>query len=749
MASAVNERPIVIREIALWALTVGTAVGCRRLIDGWSFLTPVVITITVAHLLGAITRRARWPLPVAAVLALPTGAITLANAFYASTTTFGVPGHATWDAAGADLDLAWSTFGDIRAPAEPLTGYVVSIAATCWVVAFLADWAAFRLRSPFEAVLPSGILFVFAALFARGPYREVAAAAWLPPAIVFLLLAQIDRREATASWVTGAARRGRATLATRGAAAGVVVGALAFVMWPAVPGAESKPLVNVTDLGEGQDDTRVTISPLVQVQSRLVDLQDVLVFTVRAEQADYWRLASLDIFDGDSWSFRANYDDADGALPSTTPDDVAVTSMEQEFSIAELSTLWAPAAFEPRRIVSQIGGSLEYNAEANTLVVQDGQSTSDGMRYTVESAVPNRELAAISSAPAADPDRFARYLELPDDFSDSLIDEARRVTVGASTPYEQAIALQSYFRQFTYDAQVDQGHGIDRMEDFVFDVRAGYCEQFASTFAAMARAVGLPSRVAVGFTPGDYDPGTDLYRVSGIHAHAWPEVWLDGIGWLRFEPTPNRGAPGDEAYTGVAPAQAQGSIPESTTTTSTSVPDDRPQPTTVPNPDRETPTGPATGTETAASEGTSPWPRRLLLAALVLVVPVAGLFGLVRVRTWRRRRRAIEPAAQIDVAWAEVCEASARLDLGPEIHETPHEYADRIGHHLGTTGGRALGSLARHTVRARYAPQAPSPAEAAAAWEFRDRVVDEVDQRTARSTRAAAKLDPRRPRVRI
>ncbi len=79
---------------------------------------------------------------------------------------------------------------------------------------------------------------------------------------------------------------------------------------------------------------------------------------------------------------------------------------------------------------------------------------------------------------------------------------------------------------------------------------AGYAEQFAGTYAATARAVGLPSRVAVGFTTGAFDPSINTYRVSGKHAHARPEVWLDGIGWRRFEPTPGRGAPDDQIYTG-------------------------------------------------------------------------------------------------------------------------------------------------------------------------------------------------------
>ncbi len=85
-------------------------------------------------------------------------------------------------------------------------------------------------------------------------------------------------------------------------------------------------------------------------------------------------------------------------------------------------------------------------------------------------------------------------------------------------------------------------------------IRRGYCEQFSATFAAMARSLGIPARVAIGFTPGELrDDG--LYHVYDRHAHAWPEVWFDGFGWISFEPTPGRGEPGAESHTGVGAAQ--------------------------------------------------------------------------------------------------------------------------------------------------------------------------------------------------
>src|SRR5690606_14327556 len=102
-----------------------------------------------------------------------------------------------------------------------------------------------------------------------------------------------------------------------------------------------------------------------------------------------------------------------------------------------------------------------------------------------------------------------------------------------------------------YSTDIDSGHSTDALVDFL-DSRRGYCEQFAGTFAAMARTLGIPARVAVGFTPGDPDPAVaDTFVVRGRHAHAWPEVWFPQVGWVPFEPTPGRGMPGATDYTGL------------------------------------------------------------------------------------------------------------------------------------------------------------------------------------------------------
>jgi Transglutaminase-like superfamily/Domain of unknown function (DUF4129) len=314
-----------------------------------------------------------------------------------------------------------------------------------------------------------------------------------------------------------------------------------------------------------------------------------------------------------------------------------------------------------------------------------------------------------------------RYLELPSDFPDRFRDLAVQITAGANTPYEQALALQNWFRTtFTYDVNVPPGHGETAIDAFISQ-RRGYCEQFAGTFAAFARSIGLPARVAVGFTPGDL--GTDgRYHVRGRNAHAWPEVYLGGIGWLPFEPTPGRGEPGAESWTGVPPDQEGGpaGTPDGTATT---------PPTTgtvAPPPGPQTETGdeellavPAIGGGGSPGSGGVNGASTVSRVALILLaLAVVGLLGLVvvafaRERSWTRRwREASTGPDRVLVTWQHLVDGLRRTGVAVPASDTPQEVADRVGPMLdGEDGERqsgvgassdALEELARQATAAAY-----------------------------------------------
>ncbi|MGV3759411.1 MAG: transglutaminaseTgpA domain-containing protein, partial [Actinomycetota bacterium] len=553
-------------EAALLALTIAVVLGLARLFDGGGWLGPILVNAVAAHVVVGLVRRRGLPLSLAAV-ATATGAVLVVSwTSFADTTTYGLPTGRTWSALTTELDLAWALYQDVSAPAPAATGFVVACSAAVWLIAFVADWAAFRLWVPFEATLPAGTLFLFTALLGTADGRGWSIAAFGGTVVTFLLLHRLARQDGSAHWVADRRQRGQQALLGVGALLGSVAVLAGTVLGPALPGADDPGLVDVSDLGG--DPPRTTVSPLVDIRSRLVEQSSRVLFTVESDQPAYWRLTSLDRFTGEVWSSSSDYGKADGELPVAVPPGVPSEQVEQRFTIEDLAAIWLPAAYLPRSLAPPEEAGALYDDQSATLIVERGSDTSDGLTYRVTSTVPRPTPEDLSGDAGEIPDEIAStHLALPDGFSPRVRELAEQLVVDAGSPYEAALRLQDHLRTFTYDLEVQSGHSGDALEAFLFDLQRGYCEQFAGSFAAMARSVGLPARVAVGFTQGEEDPNRPgTYVVRGEHAHAWPEVYFAGAGWVSFEPTPGRGQPFAEPYTGVAPAQATSGNPGSADT---------------------------------------------------------------------------------------------------------------------------------------------------------------------------------------
>ena len=461
----------------------------------------------------------------------------------------GLPLGKTWHAFNVDLQSAFDRFNTAVPPAPVTRGFVLACAIGAWVCAFLADVAAFRVAATFEAVIPSFTMFIFGSVLAFNRNRLSYSALYLGAILLFVLLVGAARREETANWLAGRRGPGSKALVGRGLAMGAAAVLAAVVVGPDLPGAGSAPVFNWRNRESGPS-SRTTISPLVDIRSRLVDQSDNELFTVQANAPDYWRITALDRFDGKIWSSVGTYKPAGGPLPTGVRSRAPSDAITQRYTIAGLSSIWLPAAFRPARLDGI--KHVRYDAESASLLTD--ADTSNGLVYRVESAHPQPTAAELARAGNVVPASVQeRYLALPNGFPAAVTRLAAQVTASSSTPYAKARALQDYLHNnFTYDLRVPAGHDDRALERFLFTVKRGYCEQFAGAYAAMARAVGLPARVAVGFTPGE-QTANGSYRVVNRDAHAWPEVYLSGYGWVAFEPTPGRGAPGDQGHTGVAP----------------------------------------------------------------------------------------------------------------------------------------------------------------------------------------------------
>ena len=644
---------------------------------------------------------------------------------YWSTTIVGIPTGTTLSAMRADVDSAWGLYQHVVAPAPVNKGFLLVSALAIWAIAFVADWAAFRLWVPFEATLPAATLFLFTALLGADRGRAWGVALYAGALLGFLLLHRLARQEGSSHWVAERRAAGHRSLLTAGAALAVVAVLAGALIGPALPGADSSGILDPHDLHKGND-PRVTISPLVDIRSRLVDQSNVEVFTVRSNVRSYWRLTSLERFDGRIWSSSGSYGKAGSHLPEAESLKVGTQEVDQSYAISALAAIWLPSAYEARSFKGK-GVDVRFDESSSTLIVDSSVPTSDGISYDVTSASPRITPSDLSGTSGQVPSGIRKeYTALPAAFSPRVRQLAGQITASATTPYAQARALQDYLRTFTYDLSVPAGHSGDALDQFLFTTKRGYCEQFAGAYAAMARAIGLPARVAVGFTPGEADPkDPTLYHVLGEHAHAWPEVYFAGAGWVAFEPTPGRGMPDAESYTGVPEAQAAVGNPGTATTltpttqvaggTTGSVPQ---------NDGRSVDAGGQKGTGAGTAGGqslvhrfaTAPARRALPWALAVVLLYVLGVPAALTAHRRRRRRRATTAQQRIALAWVEAVEDAGLVGFQERASDTYAEQAERLADVLPAADEPAQ-VLARSREAAEFSPGGAGEPEALAATE--------------------------------
>lgn len=727
--------PSLAEELSLVGVTVAVAVAVSRAFVAWEPLLALSAWAIGAHAVSIGARRLGISAWKASVLAMVVGAIALSAVYYRDLSWFGLPTTDTWAALAIDVRDAFGPFQKLVPPIANLVGFEVVIAGGIWLMATFADLAAHRSDSPVQAVMPHVAAFIFSSVLVLGRGAAIASLVAMAALALFALSVRIRRsiiggQVARPVWTAGI-----------GLLAGVSV--LALVVSPFIQPESGSGLVDLRAIGR-DGGNKIVESPLVSLDSLLGGRSNRALFDVTAGSPHYWRLTSLDEFDGRSWSASARYEDLGSGdeLDTRWTDDTPVLVETNSFVMRGLESSWLPAGYRPRAVTAPI--DLNYDAATNSVLVEDGESTKT-IDFQVTSeylTLGDEELGDIVGESDAAPDTVKDQLELPAGFNP----ETRRIAedvAGGRAPAERAVALQNFFRngRFEYDAAADYRGFRDPLFAFLQN-RSGFCQQFATAFAAMARAVGLPSRVAVGFTYGDAGKvvdGTTTWTVRGRHAHAWPEVYLNRLGWVPFEPTPGRGNPDAAGYTGISAQQAESNGTPSATTTTTIASSTSTVPTTTSADDEPRPTVAATSNDDSPGSST---PRFVTVA--ILVGLAIGLMGAAfRVARVRRRFRALDntdtpPSDRVAQSWRTTCRDLARVGVEIDPAESPVEFADRAARSVEI---EALGTLGLSESNRRFRNVAITPAEADQAVRITRSVRTTVWPRLDRRERASAELD--------
>lgn len=555
---------------------------------------------------------------------------------------------------------------DGRVPVQVDRG-VELLVVTGGVVAFLA---ADLLAVGLGRVGLSGLVLVAvwspAVVFERVP----TLGAFLLGAASYLLLLAVGRGP------TSAGRSAHARDALTAVAAAVALSLVAVVVGPAstalpVFGSLRLPAT----LGPPGLDGPLRLATDLDMRASLDRRSDrtILSYTSTTGSAGPLRMYTLTTFDGASW----HREDTD---PELSPLDGVLWPLEARYQvseddgelvvrIADLDQDRLPIPVGPRSV--DITSSWGYDAERDEVVGLG--STTRGSSYVVRTH--QRDLTP-DLLRADDPgDRYppdSPYLSVPDSgFATEIASTALEVTAGATSAYDRALALQTYFRDgsvFRYDTNVPAAQTDDAVWDFLTE-RVGYCVQFATAMTVMARILGIPARLGVGFLPGRADPSSaGRYVVTGRQAHAWPELYFADAGWVRFEPTPatQTGAPPQYAdpYSGQPTAPA---APEVPTPGSTQAP--------VPS------TAPSAGTAGGTTVGLGPAQVPLAVAVTVLVALAALAAAGAGAVWWRRRGRHAPPPVDPDGWWKDLAARLAEHRVTWSAAATPRQVAVLVGEH--------------------------------------------------------------------
>lgn len=246
-----------------------------------------------------------------------------------------------------------------------------------------------------------------------------------------------------------------------------------------------------------------------------------------------WRGLSYDVYTGRGWTV-SQWDStspvADGE-PIVTNFNGAVITQTVSWQLDDRQTRYSLGL--PLHLDQDV--LVTWHGEGDLARVQGAGGTHYLVSSFVSPAAP--EHLRQSDAAAISPAFLEQYTALPDDVPLRVRQLAQEITANATNPYEQALALEQFLRQYPYSLHVTRPpRSGDLVDFFLFDLQTGYCDYYASAFVVMARSLGLPARLVVGYKAVPPNE-RGFQRIVQANAHSWPELYFSGSGWIPFEPT--------------------------------------------------------------------------------------------------------------------------------------------------------------------------------------------------------------------
>jgi hypothetical protein len=450
-------------------------------------------------------------------------------------------------------------------PLEDAFLFLVIFAAGFWAIGAGSAYALTRRADFTGAVLPGGAALLLLQSFdARGDQALVFMALYIFLALILLgRMNYARRRETWRTWRVFAAGEAKANI-------NLTILAVAFLLvitaWLMPVSSRSVPLLrdwwqSLSNLWRDNESLTNVVAGLETEEEapvnnfygrNLVLGQDaptnnavyfrIQTYGTSKQERFYWRVRSYNLYLNGLWESSTLY--VRGFSSSTRslqlPEEVGLSS---RFRVKVVDTVAGSLVTPANPIWVSRSSRLTFFSVGDDAVepvlFQANNPVRSGEEYNVHAILIEPTVKQLRDAGTEYPDWVNEYyLQLPPDLSPSIIDLAVEITAGAETPYDKAAAITSYLRnEISYTTHMPlPPAGSDKLTWFLFVYRQGFCNYYATAEVIMLRAVGIPARMVVGFSQGEYQsPG--WYTVHQRNSHAWPEVYFPDIGWVEFEPT--------------------------------------------------------------------------------------------------------------------------------------------------------------------------------------------------------------------
>jgi transglutaminase-like putative cysteine protease len=700
----------------LWAIQANISLALSSLtrgLDAWSLLWPALWALIAGWLLA----RSAWRGAISAVILIGLGSLAawmtaagaLLDLLLAAAATF--QALRAWDAALLLPALAGLS-DSIQAVVQAVSAWVAGsknehlLALTflwAWIVWLLAAWSAWavrRLGNSLLAALPTGVILAASLSYTRA--NPLLIAPFLAVTLLLICLLEFNRQQTR--WQDQRLDYSDelafdAAFSASAAVLAVLIGS-ALLSFISIRGfgayisrlvaepnrrlaqaADALGLEPVRDQGGGlgslsglyQQAAGQASLPRRHLLGSGPELSRQAVMTVQTDDpqagphpAYYWRALTYDVYTGQGWETSAiQWIQARARQLAGTADAAAalelITNQPATRRLRQTVTL-RPAVTG----VVHVAGSLYRLDRQASLALRSDQdlfaASLDSSIFTAESflRIPDRQALLVSGVDY--PAWIAeRYLQLPAKLPPRLQTLAREIAASAATPYEKASAIESYLRRIPYTLDLDAPpRDRDVVDYFLFDLRTGYCDYYATSMVVLLRSLGIPARLVVGYAAGSYQSSQNHYLVTEADAHSWPEAYFPAIGWVEFEPTGSR--PSIPRLQNAAQAGLAVQPPS--------------------------PNNPASG--------------QLILTALAWIGGAAGLLALLPV-AWsfleERRLSRMPPLESITAIFDRLRRQAKRLQVPILPGMTPAEYSLALAERLSNLEGKERAAESRASAR--------------------------------------------------